>query len=72
VNSVLTSVNEGYAWSAQPIPSDVAGLNAISCATPSDCTAVGFGIFGSPAIIGTSDAGTTPGSPNPFPRESAS
>ena len=58
-DSVLASVNAGYAWSAQSIPSDVAGLNAISCATTSDCTAVGFGIFGSPVIIGTVDAGAT-------------
>ena len=38
---------------------DVAGLNGISCVTSSDCTAVGFGIFGSPVIIGTVNAGTT-------------
>ena len=59
VNSVLASVNEGYAWTPQSIPSEVSGLNGISCATTSDCTAVGFGIFGSPVIIGTVDAGVS-------------
>ena len=32
---------------------------AISCPTTIDCTAVGFGIFGSPVVIGTTDGGTT-------------
>ena len=59
VHSVLASVNEGYARSDQAIPSNVAGLNGISCATKSDCTAVGFGVIGSPAVIGTVEAAAT-------------
>ena len=49
----------GLRLDAQPIPAEVSGLNGISCATTSDCTAVGFGIFGSPVVIGTSDGGTS-------------
>ena len=59
MNAVLASVNAGYAWTTDSIPSSVSGLNGISCPTPSDCTAVGFGIFGSPVIVKTTDAGST-------------
>ncbi len=52
-------VNAGYAWNPEVIPTQVSGLNGISCATTSDCTAVGFGIFGSPVAIGTTDGGRT-------------
>ena len=33
VDSVLASPNAGHTWSTVPIPSDVSGLNGISCPT---------------------------------------
>ena len=55
----------GVAWTDESIPAEVSGLNGISCPTTTDCTAVGFGTFGSPVVIGRRME-VPPGYPRPF------
>ena len=45
----LHTANVGRTWNSQAIPSNVIGLTGISCVSPSQCIAVGFGIFSSPS-----------------------
>ncbi len=51
---VVTSNDDGASWSASPLESGVPELNAIDCASASDCVAVGEGV-----ALTTSDGGVS-------------
>jgi photosystem II stability/assembly factor-like uncharacterized protein len=53
---ILTSTDGGVDWSVRPVPSDISGLNGVSCPTPDVCVATGYGSSG-PMVARTSDAG---------------
>lgn len=52
---IVVATTDGSNWSAQSPPSTTGALNAVSCATDSDCVAVG----GSGSIIATANGGTS-------------
>ncbi|HXQ59659.1 MAG TPA: putative Ig domain-containing protein [Acidimicrobiales bacterium] len=47
----------GTTWTAEALPSDIAGLDSVSCPTPSLCMATGQGPRGGMALIGTGAVG---------------
>ena len=54
---VVLATSDGSTWNPGTIPGGVEQLEGVSCATASDCTAVGAG--GTQIIIGTTNGGTS-------------
>lgn len=57
--SVVTSSDGGVTWNVQSVPPGTDNLYGVSCASPSDCMAVGVDATGNALMISTSDGGNT-------------